>query len=150
ATRGKTADRTVGHLPSQSFRNRSLPVRHSPLLPVKATKLRPLDFDLAAVEPDLALRFPPAARAGPRPRPWRGPEIACASYPSSPQAPAGRKPGRMPQGSPKSGLKLDRSRRKRTRCSKLVDGVAFLWSRNPHLSARASNAAPPISTTAGV
>lgn len=62
ATRGKTADRTVGHLPSQSFRNRSLPVRHSPLLPVKATKLRPLDFDLATVEPDLALRFPPAVR----------------------------------------------------------------------------------------
>jgi len=62
ATWGKTADRTVGHLPSQSFRNRSLPVRHSPLHPVKATKLRPLDFDLAAVEPDLALRFPPAVR----------------------------------------------------------------------------------------
>ena len=38
----------------------------------------PLDFDLAAAEADLALRFPPAVPCRSRPRAWRGPQIACA------------------------------------------------------------------------
>src|SRR5262249_28367899 len=42
--------------------NRRLPARHSLLLPVEAAQPGPLDLDLAAVEADLALRFPPAVR----------------------------------------------------------------------------------------
>ena len=52
----------IAHLPSQSSRNCRLPARQSLLLAVEAAKPWSLDLDLAAVEADLALRFPPAVR----------------------------------------------------------------------------------------
>ena len=48
-----------GPLPEPVLRN-AASTRYRLLLPVKAAKPWPLDFDLAAVEADLALRFPPA------------------------------------------------------------------------------------------
>src|SRR4249920_1181581 len=65
---GKLARRDVdqhlvhGPLPEPVLRNCRLPTRYRLLLPVKAAKPWPLDFDLAAVEADPALRFPPAVR----------------------------------------------------------------------------------------
>ena len=65
---GKLARRDVdqhlvhGPLAEPVFRNRRLPARHRPFLSVKAAKPGPLDFDLPAVEADLAPRCPPAVR----------------------------------------------------------------------------------------
>src|SRR4029453_2419280 len=54
--------RVQGRFPEPVLRNCRLPTRYRLLLPVKAAKPWPLDLDLAAVEADLALRFPPAGR----------------------------------------------------------------------------------------
>jgi hypothetical protein len=56
----------------------------------------------------------------------------------------------MPQGSPKSGLKLDRSRRNRTHVVSLLMTLLFYGIGTRTYRLEASNAAPPISTTAGV
>src|SRR5947209_12499916 len=82
---GKLARRDIdqhlvqGPLPEPVLRNCRLPTRYRLLLPVKAAKPWPLDFDLAAVEADLALRFPQRCARRSRPRACRGPQIACAS-----------------------------------------------------------------------
>ena len=63
---GKLAGRDVdqhlvhGPLAKPVLGNRRLPARHSLLPPIETAKPWPLDLDLAAVEPDLALRLPPA------------------------------------------------------------------------------------------
>src|ERR1019366_3496156 len=51
-----------GPLAEQVLRNRRLPAWHSQFLTVEVTKPWPLDLNLAAMEADLALRFPPAVR----------------------------------------------------------------------------------------
>src|SRR5262249_57288361 len=98
------------------------------LLPVKAGTLWPRDFNLAAVEADLPLRFPPAV---PPPvttsrMPWTTDCLRIAIHHLAKGLHAGSQTNQLEaRRNLRQGLKLQRSRRNRSRCSKLVHGVAF-------------------------
>src|SRR3954462_7704738 len=143
---GKLARRDIdqhlvhGPLPEPVLRNCRLPTRYRLLLPVKVAKPWPLDFDLAAVEADLALRFPPAVRlpVTPSRMAWT---TDCSRIVIHHLA-KGLHPGSQAKQlearrNIRQSLKLQRSRRNRSRCSKLVHGVAFLCGIiTPSLSAQ--------------
>src|SRR5262249_48201724 len=111
------------------LRNCRLPTRYRLLLPVKAAKPWPLDFNLAAVEADLALRFPPAVRppVTTSRMPWTTDCLRIAIHHLAKGLHAGSQTNQLEaRRNLRQGLKLQRSRRNRSRCSKLVHGVAFL------------------------
>src|SRR5262249_22192310 len=102
---------------------------HRLLPPVRAAKLWPLYFDLAAVEADLALRFPPAVRppVTTSRMPWTTDCLRIAIHHLAKGLHAGSQTNQLEaRRNLRQGLKLQRSRRNRSRCSKLVHGVAFL------------------------
>src|SRR5262249_47602209 len=118
-----------GPLPEPVLRNCRLPTRYRLLLPVKAAKPWPLDFNLAAVEADLALRFPPAVRppVTTSRMPWTTDCLRIAIHHLAKGLHAGSQTNQLEaRRNLRQGLKLQRSRRNRSRCSKLVHGVAFL------------------------
>src|SRR5207247_612587 len=118
-----------GPFPEPVLRNCRLPTRYTLLLPVKAAKPWPLDFDLAAVEADLALRFPPAVRppVTTSRMPWTTDCLCIAIHHLAKGLHAGSQAKQLEtRRNLRQGLKLQRSRRNRSRCSKLVHGVAFL------------------------
>src|SRR6266516_3909810 len=118
-----------GPLPEPVLRNCRLPTRYRLLLPVKAAKPWPLDFDLAAVEADLALRFAPAVRppVTTSRMPWTTDCLCIAIHHLAKGLHAGSQAKQLEaRRNLRQGLKLQRSRRNRSRCSKLVHGVAFL------------------------
>src|SRR5262249_28609044 len=132
---GKLARRDIdqhlvhGPLPEPVLRNCRLPTRYRLLPPVKAAKPWPLDFDLAAVEADLALRFPPAVRppVTTSRMPWTTDCLRIAIHHLAKGLHAGSQTNQLEaRRNLRQGLKLQRSRRNRSRCSKLVHGVAFL------------------------
>src|SRR5262249_32913782 len=89
----------------------------------------PLDSDLAAVEADLALRFPPAVRppVTTSRMPWATDCLCIAIHHLAKGLHAGSQAKQLEAcRNLRQGLKLQRSRRNRSRCSKLVHGVAFL------------------------
>jgi hypothetical protein len=110
---------------------------------VKAAKPRPIDFDLAAVEADVGLRFPPAV-----PLPVTTSRMAWTTDLSSVihHLAEGLHPGKTTRSSPKysTGLKLHRSRRNRSKCSKLVHGIALSDHMKP------VPVAPPVGHVDGV
>src|SRR5262249_25503466 len=111
------------------LRNRGLPARYRLLLPIKAAKPRPLDFDLAAMEADLAFRFsppirPPLATAPIAPATDRL-RIVIHHLPQALYA-GGQAERLKTRRNVRQRLTLQRSRRNRGRCSKLVHGVALL------------------------
>src|SRR5213595_520087 len=131
---GKLARRDVdqhlvhGPFPEPVLRNCRLPTRYRLLLPVKAAKPWPLDFDLAAVEADLALHFAPAVRppVTTSRMPWTT-DCFIAIHHHAKGLHAGSQAKQLEaRRNLRQGLKLQRSRRNRSRCSKLVHGVAFL------------------------
>src|SRR5262245_8134971 len=92
-----------GPFPEPVLRNCRLPTRYRLLLPVKAAKPWPLDFDLAAVEADLAFRFPPSgAPAGHDLAHAVDHRLLAHRDPSSRQGPPSQKPGKTTRSSPKS------------------------------------------------
>src|SRR6266567_1403683 len=118
-----------GPFPEPVLRNCRLPTRSRLLLPVKAAKPWPLDFDLAAVEADLALRFPPAVRppVTTSRMPWTTDCLCIAIHHLAKGLHAGSQAKQLEaRRDLRQGLKLQRPRRNRSRCSKLVHGVAFL------------------------
>src|SRR5207248_3382439 len=117
-----------GPLPEPVLRNCRLPTWYRLLLPVKAAKPWPLDFDLTAVEADLALRFPPAVRppVTTSRMPWTTDCLCVAIHHLAKGLHAGSQAKQLEARNLRQGLKRQRPRRNRSRCSKLVHGVAFL------------------------
>src|SRR5207302_1486730 len=105
------------------------PARHSLLLAREVAKPWSLDLDLAAVEADLALRFPPAVGL-----PVRTPRMARTAdrlriliHHLGKGLHAGSQAKQLEaRRNVRQGLQLQRSRRDGSRCSKFVHGVAFL------------------------
>jgi hypothetical protein len=96
---------------------------------VKTAKPRPIDFDLAAVEADLALRIPPAVPLGNDLAHGVDHRLLAQRDPSSRQGPSPRKPDKTTRSSPKystgpqaSALSSD---------SKLVHGIALSDHKKP-------------------
>src|SRR5262249_42031374 len=131
-------------------------------LPEKAATPWPLDFNLAAGEADLALRFPPAVRppVTTSRMPWTTDCLRIAIHHLAKGLHAGSQTKQLEaRRNLRQGLKLQRSRRNRSRCSKLVHGVAFLCGittpslaaqgeqrRFPYFNIERDNSPPPKRT----
>src|SRR4029077_6996496 len=106
-----------------------LPARQSLLLALEVAKPWSFDLDLAAVEADLALRFPPTVRP-----PAMTPRMAGTAdrlriviHHLAKSFYAGSQAQQLEaRRNVRQRLMLQRSRRNRSGCSKLVHGVAFL------------------------
>ena len=134
--------------------DRALPTRQHALLSVEAANARTLDIDLTAVKADLALRPPPSMRL-----PAFAPRMARAANRlgvllhhfaqrldprrKAKSLEARRHAGKRPA--------LQSMRWNRRGCDSLLHGVAFLLVESAPRAYRlkASNAAPPFSTSAG-
>src|SRR6266700_1901485 len=132
---GKLARRDVdqhlvhGPLAEPVFRNRRLPARHRPFLSVKAAKRGPLDFDLPAVEADLAPRCPPAVRLPLMTAcmAWTTDCLGIVIHHLAKSLHAGSQAKQLEaRRNVRQGLKLQRSRRNRGGCGISMHGVAFL------------------------
>src|SRR6516164_1495070 len=110
------------------------------LLSVEAAQPRPLDVHLASMEGDLAVGLPPAVRL-PLPAPRMAgttDRLRIVIHHLAKSLQAGSQAERLKaRKNVRQRLKLQRSRRNRSRCSNLVHGVAFLCGiSTPSLSAQ--------------
>src|SRR6516162_7451965 len=123
------------------------------LLPVEAAQPRALDVHLASMEGDLAVGFPPAVRL-PLPAPRMAgttDRLRIVIHHLAKSLQAGSQAERLKaRKNVRQRLKLQRSRRNRSRCSNLVHGVAFLCGiSTPSLSAQGQQRRSSISTAGG-
>ena len=145
--------RFIAHLPSQSSATASSQLGRACSLPSKPAKPRPLDLDLAAVEADLAPRLPPAMRP-----PVMTSRMAWPTDRS--RIVFHHLAKRLDPGSQAEPLEARRHLRQRLDLQALV-GMAvdvvesfmallsFVESAPRAYRLKASNAAPPISTSPG-
>src|SRR5437763_3890564 len=119
----------MAHFPSQSSATAASQLGTGCSFPSKPRSLGRSISTLPPWKPILPFVLPQRCARRLRPRACRGPQIACASRSIiSPRAsmPEARQNKLEARRNLRQGLKLQRSRRNRSRCSKLVHGVAFL------------------------